>query len=143
LAAGDLWPCDLGLDLSRTFRALKTWMTIETLGTAKIGAAILHNCGLARYLAAKIEKSPIFELKAPVTLNIVCFGVRGADASSINRELVLDVQESGVAAPSWTTINGETVIRCAIVNHRTVESDIDAFVNTITRLAKSRKVKQA
>jgi glutamate/tyrosine decarboxylase-like PLP-dependent enzyme len=143
LAAGDLWPCDLGLDLSRTFRALKTWMTIETLGTARIGAAILHNCGLARYLAAKIEKSPIFELKAPVTLNIVCFGVRGADASSINRELVLDVQESGIAAPSWTTINGETVIRCAIVNHRTVESDIDAFVNTVTRLVESREVKQA
>jgi hypothetical protein len=53
------------------------------------------------------------------------------------------VQESGIAAPSWTTINGETVIRCAIVNHRTIESDIDAFVNTITKLAKARELKQA
>jgi aromatic-L-amino-acid/L-tryptophan decarboxylase len=138
LAAGETWPCDLGPDLSRGFRALKTWMTIETLGTARIGDAILHNCELARYLAEKVEQSQIFELKAPVSLNIVCFGVQGAGDGSINRELVLDLQEAGIAAPSWTTIGGETVIRCAIVNHRTTASDIDVIVDSLTVLAQTR-----
>ncbi len=139
LAAGDTWPCDLGPDLSRGFRALKTWMTIETLGADRIGDAMLANCELAQYLAQKVRQSPLFELKAPVALNIVCFGVRGAHDRAFNRELVLDMHETGVAAPSWTTIGSETVIRCAIVNHRTTRADIDCMMDCIAGLASSRR----
>ncbi len=138
LAAGETWPCDIGPDLSRGFRALKTWMTIETLGADRIGDAMLANCELAQYLAEKVLQNSLFELKAHVTLNIVCFGVRGASGGAINRELVLDLQESGVAAPSWTAIDGEDVIRCAIVNHRTTRGDIDRMMDCITDLAISR-----
>jgi aromatic-L-amino-acid decarboxylase len=138
LAAGETWPCDLGPDLSRGCRALKTWMTIETLGTDQIGNAISANCELARYLGEKIEQSALFELKAPIALNIVCFGLRGKGNGSINRELVLDLQEAGIAAPSWTTIKAESVIRCAIVNHRTRREDIDATIDAITTLAQAR-----
>ncbi len=137
LAAGETWPCDLGPDLSRGFRALKTWMTIETLGADRIGDAILANCELAQYLAEKVRRSAMFELKAPVALNIVCFGVRGRNGA-INRELVLDMQETGVAVPSWTTLGGETVIRCAIVNHRTTRADIDRMMECMTGLAAAR-----
>ncbi len=138
LAAGDTWPCDLGPDLSRGFRALKTWMTIETLGADRIGDAMLANCELAQHLAQKVRQSLLFELKAPVALNIVCFGVRGAHDRAVNRELVLDMHETGVAVPSWTTIGGEPVIRCAIVNHRTTRADIDRMMDCLTNLALSR-----
>ncbi len=138
LAAGDTWPCDLGPDLSRGFRALKTWMSIETLGADRMGDAMLANCELAQYLAGKVRRSALFELKAPVALNIVCFGVRDAGDGSINREVVLDLQESGIAAPSWTTIRGECVIRCAIVNHRTTRADIDRTLDAIAELASAR-----
>jgi glutamate/tyrosine decarboxylase-like PLP-dependent enzyme len=113
-------------------------MTIETLGTDQIGKAILANCQLARYLANKVEESALFQLKAPVALNIVCFGVRGEGDGAINRELVLDLQEAGVAAPSWTTIDGESVIRCAIVNHRTRREDVDAILEEFTAMAQAR-----
>src|SRR5262249_10144741 len=113
LAAGETWPCDLGPDLSRGFRALKTWMTFQTLGTERIGDSILYACELASYLAERLASSILFELKAPVALNIVCFAVKGADGA-FNRELVMDLQEAGTAAPSWTTLKGETAIRCAI-----------------------------
>jgi glutamate/tyrosine decarboxylase-like PLP-dependent enzyme len=92
-------------------------MTIETLGADRIGDAIVANCEAARHLAARVAAHPLLELKAPVALNLACFGVKGDHAGSINREIVMDLHESGVAAPSWTTIGGQTVIRCAIVNH--------------------------
>jgi len=135
LAAGDVWPCDLGPDLSRGFRALKTWMTIETLGADRIGRSIARTCALARHLAQRLDDHPLFEVKAPVALNIVCFGIRGADAEQV-RNLVLDVQEAGLAAPSWTVLDGELVARCAILNHRTTVGDIDRFVDLLAeRLA--------
>ena len=52
LAAGDDWPCDYGPDLSRGFRALKVWLTFQTLGADAIGRAIEANCAAARHLAA-------------------------------------------------------------------------------------------
>ncbi len=131
LAAGETWPCDLGPDLSRGFRALKTWMTIEALGSERIGNSIAHTCEIARYLADRLSSDPRFELKAPVALNIVCFGIRGADTEFI-RNMVLDLHEAGSAVPSWTTIQGELAIRCAIVNHRTTRADIDRFLDVLT-----------
>lgn len=129
LAAGAVWPCDLGPDLSRGFRALKTWFTLKTFGTDRLGAVIARSCALAKYLETRVLAEPRLELLAPVNLNIVCFRYRTDDA--VNREIVADVQESGIAAPSSTTLDGKFAIRAAIVNHRTDETDIDALVAAV------------
>jgi glutamate/tyrosine decarboxylase-like PLP-dependent enzyme len=128
LAAGDVWPTDLGPDLSRGFRALKTWFTFEAFGTERLGASIAQTCRIARHLADLVARSKTFELSAPVALNIVCFSVRGEDAGARNLEIVMDLHESGVAAPSSTILNGAPVIRAAIVNHRTREEDMETFI---------------
>jgi aromatic-L-amino-acid decarboxylase len=129
LAAGEVWPCDLGPDLSRGFRALKTWFTIRVHGADKIGACIAHTCRLAKRLEQRLtEQSNLYEIVAPVALNIVCFSLRTSPDGELNKALVIDLQERGVAAPSTTTIGGRTVIRAAIVNHRTTEADIDVLM---------------
>jgi aromatic-L-amino-acid/L-tryptophan decarboxylase len=128
MAAGSPWPCDFGPDLSRGFRALKTWFTIKAYGAEKLGAVISKTCVLAQYLKQCIEKEPALELLAPVALNIVCFRYRSEHADAVNLNIVADLQESGIAAPSTTTVNGCLAIRAAIVNHRTDRSDIDALV---------------
>lgn len=133
LAGGEVWPCDLGPDLSRSFRALKTWMTFSVLGTEHIGASISQCCRLARYLRDQVEASPFLELLAPVALNIVCFRFVCADADRINRELVADLHEAGIAVPSTTYVNGHLAIRAAIVNHRTVDADIDILVAAVIK----------
>lgn len=133
MAAGSPWPCDFGPDLSRGFRALKTWFTIQVYGAEKLGQVISGTCALAQYLKQRIEASPQLELLAPVSLNIVCFRYRGPDVNQsnsdrVNADIVVALQESGIAAPSTTIINGQLAIRAAIVNHRTNEQDIDALI---------------
>ena len=128
MAAGSPWPCDFGPDLSRGFRALKAWFTIKVYGAEKLGSVISGTCALAQYMRQRIEATPELELLAPVSLNIVCFGYRGADADRVNAGIAADLQASGIAAPSTTTVNGRLAIRAAIVNHRTAAQDIDALL---------------
>jgi aromatic-L-amino-acid decarboxylase len=135
LAAGDLWPCDLGPDLSRGFRALKTWFTFQVHGADKIGRAIEANCEVARYLEERLAQSEMFELRAPVSLNIVCFALKARWPDAANQAVVIDLQERGLAAPSMTDLSGRPVIRAAIVNHRTTRADMDQFVATLHEAA--------
>jgi aromatic-L-amino-acid decarboxylase len=128
MAGGSPWPCDLGPDLSRGFRALKTWFTLKVHGTENLGRMISGTCALARYLAQRIRETPPLELAAPVSLNIVCFRYRCEDSDRINADIAVALQESGIAAPSTTVIDGRVAIRAAIVNHRTGPQDIDALL---------------
>jgi aromatic-L-amino-acid decarboxylase len=128
LAAGDVWPCDLGPDLSRGCRALKVWFTLQHFGADALGNCILENCRAAKHLEGRLREGEKFSLAAPVKLNIVCFSVNGSESDSDNRRIVEALHVSGRAAPSITLLNGKAVIRCAIVNHRTTTTDIDKFV---------------
>jgi aromatic-L-amino-acid/L-tryptophan decarboxylase len=68
---------------------------------------------------------------APVQLNIVCFRYRADNANRVNGEIVIDIQESGIAAPSTTLLDGQLAIRAAIVNHRTDVGDIEALISAV------------
>jgi glutamate/tyrosine decarboxylase-like PLP-dependent enzyme len=133
LAAGTAWPCDVGPDLSRGFRALKTWLTFQVYGGDAIGRAISATCAVARHLAQRVAAEPELELVAPVTLNIVCFRYVCADAERVNREIVLALYDEGRVAPSATTLDGRYAVRAAIVNHRTGPADVDALVDAVLR----------
>jgi glutamate/tyrosine decarboxylase-like PLP-dependent enzyme len=140
LAGGAPWPCDLGPDLSRGFRALKVWMTLQTYGADRLGAVVEHTCRLAQLLAARVAAEPALELLAPVALNIVCFRLRPVgceDADACNAAVVADLHEAGLAAPSTTVIGGRLAIRAAIVNHRTRAEDVHALVDAVLLLGAS------
>jgi aromatic-L-amino-acid decarboxylase len=148
LAGGHPWRCDLGPDLSRGFRALKVWMTLKTYGTDRLGEVIANSCALARRLAARVDAEPALERLSPVALNIVCFRLRpphGEDPAATDRftaDLVADLQEAGIAAPSTTTVGGRLAIRAAIVNHRTTGADVDALVDAVLAAAADRRAVQ-
>ena len=143
LAAGDWWPCDYGPDLSRGFLALKTWFTLKVHGADALGASIAGSCALARELERLVAAAPELELLAPVQLNIVCFRYRAADADRVNRAIVADLHESGIAAPSLTSIGGQTAIRAALFNHRTEIRDIEALVSAVLRLGAAAREQAA
>jgi aromatic-L-amino-acid/L-tryptophan decarboxylase len=129
LAGGSSWPCDFGPDLSRGFRALKAWFTLQVYGADALGAVISRTCELARYLEKRVMETRELELLAPVQLNIVCFRYRaGNDAHRVNARIVSDLHEAGDVAPSTTVIDGRLAIRAAIVNHRTSQAEIDTLI---------------
>jgi len=143
LAAGSPWPCDLGPDLSRGFRALKTWFTLKTYGTDQLGRMIEQSCALARAAEAGIRATPELELLAPAQLNIVCFRYLCEDADRINAEIVADLHERGRVAPSTTTIAGKLAIRAAFVNHRTQLCDVEALVSEVLALGNEKTTRAA
>lgn len=139
LAGGSPWPCDFGPDLSRGFRALKTWFTLQTFGQQVMGEMIERSCALAHALAERIDAAPQLQRCAPVTLNIVCFVYRFADvsleqANALNAELAVCLQEGGLVAPSTTILHGQLVLRAALVNHRTSQHDIDTLLEQTLRI---------
>jgi aromatic-L-amino-acid decarboxylase len=138
-AAGSPWPCDLGPDLSRGFRALKTWFTLKVYGTAQLGAVMSRTCELAQYLKGRVEDTPELELAAPVQLNIVCFRYRSGNSDLVNAWIVIELQKSGVAVPSTTVLEGRLAIRAAIVNHRTQRCDLDALIAAVLKLGSGKQ----
>jgi glutamate/tyrosine decarboxylase-like PLP-dependent enzyme len=136
LAAGSPWPCDYVPELSRGFRALKTWFTLKAYGTEAMGSSISRSCALARYLEQRIVHTADLELLAPVELNIVCFRYRADDSDRVNANIVVELQESGSVAPSTTIIAGRLAIRAAIVNHRTGQEEIDRLIERTLALGR-------
>lgn len=141
IGGGDLWFSDFGVELSRGFRALKVWMSLQEHGVEKFGRMIRQNVDQARHLERRVAAEPALELMAGVPLNIVCLRYRGrlTDPSAIdalNKELLLRLHEGGVAAPSYTVLNGAYALRVCITNHRTTTADLDLFVQEVLRLGK-------
>ena len=136
LAAGSPWPCDFGPDLSRGFRALKVWFTLKVHGADRLGEVMLKTCAIAQRLAERIDREDELERLAPVELNIVCFRYRGGASDSLNSAIAIELQESGVAAPSTTVIDGCLAIRAAIFNHRTRPEDVDLLVDSVLSIGR-------
>ncbi len=130
-AGGNPWPCEFGPELSRGFRALKVWYQLRHFGLDRLGEKIAENCAQARHLEALLRADPVFEVTAPAQMNIVCFRYAPAGAANLDRlngELVIRLQESGLAVPSTTRIHGALSIRVNITNHRTRMADMDILV---------------
>jgi aromatic-L-amino-acid decarboxylase len=86
-----------------------------------------------------VRARPELELLAPVPLNIVNFrfvrsGASDEELNALNRRILADLQEQGIAVPSGTVIRGRFAIRVAISNHRSREDDFDALVDAVVRL---------
>ena len=142
-ASGGEWPCDLGPELSRAFRALKVWFALKEHGAAAFGRAIAMNCRQAEYLAELVRGLPDVQLMNSPSLSVVCFRFRppgwdDAALDRLNEDVVADLQESGVAVPSTTRIRGVLSIRVNITNHRTRREDLDLLVRATVEAADKR-----
>ena len=136
IAAGGFPFAERGVQLSRGFRALKVWMSFKTHGLNAFAQLIEQNVRQAHYLAGLVTKHPRLELLAPAPLNVVCFrftvpGATEQRLNEINKEILLRIQESGLAIPSHTMLEGKFAIRVAVTNHRSRREDFDLLARAV------------
>jgi aromatic-L-amino-acid/L-tryptophan decarboxylase len=141
VASGQFWPSDYGIQLTRSFRALKVWMSLKEHCLRKYGMLIRQNVEQAAYLANLVDAEPELERLAPTPLNIVCFryitqGKDDVGLNALNTELLIRLHESGSAVPSYTTLNGKYGLRVAITNHRSRREDFELLVREVVRLGR-------
>ena len=142
MASGPIWFSDYGLQLTRQFRALKVWMCFREHGLDRFGRMMARNVEQARHLARLVEAHERLELMAEPGLDIVCFryvadGLDTGALNALNRELLVRLQEGGIAAPSYTTLNGNYCLRAAIANHRSRFEDFDRMIEEVVRIGDS------
>jgi aromatic-L-amino-acid decarboxylase len=139
--AGGLSFADRGIDLTRGFKALKVWMSLKAHGADAITRLVEQNVAQAQHLAARVEASPVLELLMAVQLNVVCFRyappeLAEAERNAVNQEILIRLQEDGIAVPSGTLVRGRYAIRVANVNHRSRLEDFDSLADAVERIGR-------
>jgi len=128
-----------GFELSRGFKALKIWMSLKENGFEAYKGMIAQNNRQAEYLGKLVESQAGLELMAPVSMSITCYRMNPGNLpeqqlNDLNREILLRIQEEGIAAPSSTLLNGKFTLRVANVNQRTRYEDMEILVRETIRI---------
>ena len=117
---------DRGLQLSRSFRALKVWMSIQTFGMAAFRRAVAKGMELAVRAEEYIQESLVLELLTPISLGIVCYRINPSEADldedaleQINRKVLARIFWEDRAFLSSTLLHGTFALRMCIINHTT------------------------
>lgn len=122
---------DHGIQLSRGFRALKVWLSMNTFGLAAFRDAVTRGFELAEFAERELRTRRDCEILSPAEMGIVAF--RFGKNDDLQTRLVDLMLRDGFAFLTSTTLKGITALRLCTINPRTTEQDI---VQTIDRLEK-------
>jgi glutamate/tyrosine decarboxylase-like PLP-dependent enzyme len=125
---------DHGLQLTRSFRALKLWMSIKVFGMAAFRAAIDRGFEQAEFVEARLRGMPGWEIVTPAHMGIVCFRYANADDAAHMR-LVQKVLQDGFALITSTVLRQRSVLRTCTINPRTTNEDIEQSLERLNTLA--------
>ena len=137
--------CDYGLQLTRSFHALKVWMALKTYGAQRFRQIIDRCLDLTEFAARWFERSPRIELVTHPQLGIFTFRyvperLPAADTQAylnrLNEKLVAMITASRRLMLSSTRLGSLTVLRLCVLNHRTRKEDIKEALNLIEQLGR-------
>jgi aromatic-L-amino-acid decarboxylase len=136
----------LGPMFSRGFAALKIWISLLAHGRLAYARRIEHDVELARYLHARADERPEFEVMAQ-GLSIACFRYvpgdlpqwegRAAYLDALNERLMHELQLDGRVFPSNAVLPSGYALRACIVNFRTEAVDCDALLDRAAALGEA------
>ena len=127
-------PCDYGVQLTRSFRALKVWLSLETFGVAAFREAISRGFALAELAERELRGRAGWEILSPAQMATVCFRF-GSDEEK-QTALVEAMLRDSFALLTSTTLKGVTALRLCTINPRTTEQDIIETVKRLDQLAR-------
>jgi len=130
-----------GMQNSRSFRALKVWLSLRRAGLEGCRATIREDISLAQRMHRALAANPDFEA-CSLNLSIVAFryvppdlDAAGAGSANylneLNEAILSEVQASGRAFVSNAIVDGSYLLRACVVNFRTTAADIDAVIEII------------
>lgn len=125
-------PIHLAPENSHQWRALPAWFTLMAYGKDGYREIVERDCQFARELGERLQQSDVFELLAPVQLNIVCFALKSPDETPRFIEVIRD---SGRTLVTPTVFMGTPAIRAAFSNWKTTEIDLDIVWETLMATA--------
>jgi glutamate/tyrosine decarboxylase-like PLP-dependent enzyme len=124
-------PCDYGVQLTRSFRALKVWLSLQTFGLAAFREAISRGFELAEIAERELRARKGWEILSRAQMATVCF--RFGNSNELQTQLVDVMMKDGYALLTSTELRGRACLRLCTINPRTTEEDI---VETVKRLDK-------
>jgi hypothetical protein len=128
---GEVNFADLGIQQSRTSRALKVWLSISYFGVDAFREAIDRSLDLALFAEERISATPELELTSPASLGILCFRRRGPEGApeeevaGVNAALVRGFEETGEGLVSSTRLGGKYTARMCCLNHTSRREDVE------------------
>ena len=130
--AEDAWSLsEYGPALGRRFRALKLWAVLRCHGRSGLQRHIRSGVELAGQFEGWVAATDGWEVCAPRRFSTVCFRLVGEDDR--NRELLERVNASGEMFISHCVLNGRYVLRLAIGQMSTTESDVRRAWDVLVR----------
>ena len=126
------------IQLSKDFKALKVWMTIEVFGHSTISKAIKNDIEMALYAYEKIKNNNLFKPLHKPELSIFCFKylskLDNISDDILNKKIIEEIEKDGRIFLSGTKINNENVLRINCINHRRKKEDIDFLIKVLEEL---------
>lgn len=134
---------DRGLQMIRSARALKIWMSVQTFGMAAFRQAISNGLDFAERAQDYIDDSPVLACMSPASLSVVCFRVDPADQDiadhdldEINREVLARLFWDDPAFVSSAMPGGWFSLRLCIVSHSTTWEDVRETLSAAERFGR-------
>ncbi|MCB9597218.1 MAG: decarboxylase [Sandaracinaceae bacterium] len=132
---------DQGIQLTRSLRALKVWMTFQVFGADAIAAAIDRGVAQAERVGRRVEAMPGWQLACPPSLAICAFryapdSMTDEDADALNFGLVPRLAATGEAFVTSTKLRGRRYLRMCTISPRTTDADVDRTLARLDALAR-------
>jgi len=134
---------EYGPQMSRSFRALKVWMSLKHIGIERYKRLMERDVALAEHLDDLVRASEEFEPLCKPVLQMYSFRyvptgtkMNEQELDSLNQRIVDEAQLTGEVFLMSTSIRGRTALRLSITNHRTTMRDIDRTFNLLRRLGR-------
>jgi aromatic-L-amino-acid decarboxylase len=130
-------PGDHGVQLSRSFRALKVWLSLQTFGLSAFRDAITRGFELAETAERELRARNGWEVLSPAQMATVCF--RFGNSDELQTELVDRMMRDGYALLTSTSLRGVASLRLCTINPRTTEQDIIGTVDRLDYFARKHR----
>ena len=132
-----------GVQLTRKFRALKLWLSVQVFGWEAFKEAIQRGIRSAEFIEDLVQDLPDWTVVTPAQLGIVTFRFIASNLDerrldALNRALVQDMISDGYAMISSTILHGRTVLRMCTINPRTTNDDLETTLKHLNKFARKR-----